>query len=187
VRHPVPALLWMWSRAHFRNPAANRIAKRGARNLASELSFVDRSGPGGSGDQTERMARRVRVHVVATGQAPCTKPQHRFLRAVEIVNHHIEVKLLRAGRVRPIRRLMIRGELKSQSRSLGVFRGYDPVLRLIGDGKSQEFRIERCQGYWVGTIDDYVVFATNHALSLVQNDLSRAGSCQSVRTRGQGI
>jgi hypothetical protein len=51
----------------------------------------------------------------------------------DVVDHDVEVKLLRPLGIRPPRGLVVRGELEGDSRTHIVGGNHDPVVTVIGD------------------------------------------------------
>lgn len=61
------------------------------------------------------MPGRVGVDVISLGELSGTERQHLALGDVQVVDHHVEVELLRSGRIRPSRPLVIESELKREA------------------------------------------------------------------------
>jgi hypothetical protein len=80
----------------------------------------------------------------------------------EIVDHDIEMNLLRVGGIWPAGRHEIGRELESESRRGVVARDHDPVVRLEDDWQANKGRVETSQPGGIRTVDDDVVVASNH-------------------------
>ena len=74
---------------------------------------VDWRSPARSQHKAERVSRGVGVDVVTFGQQPGAEGHHLCLRHVEVVDHDVEVQLLRVPGVRPRRRLVVSHPLES--------------------------------------------------------------------------
>jgi hypothetical protein len=68
---------------------------------------------------------------------------------------------------------MIRCQLECDPRCGVVFRHHDPVVTPVGHGEAQKLRIELGERSWVGTVDDHMVKATNHAANCAIRCCSR--------------
>jgi len=87
----------------------------------------------------------------------------------DALDHHVQVHLLRDDRAWPGGWAMVGGELKCQPGCRVVLGDHDEVFAVIGDGLTQQFRIEPCQRSRIWTIEDEVVNSSEHApmISLV--------------------
>jgi hypothetical protein len=63
-----------------------------------------------------------------------------------VLHHHVQVHLLRPGRVGPGRRLVIGRELEGQAGRGVVGRHHDEVVAAVGDGLAQQLGIEGGEG-----------------------------------------
>src|SRR4051812_11715717 len=75
---------------------------------------ADRWSPRRPGYQAEGVTRRVGVHVLSAGQAPRAEREHTSLPLGQIIDHDVEMDLLRLGRVRPPWRLVVGRQLESE-------------------------------------------------------------------------
>jgi hypothetical protein len=82
-----------------------------------------------------------------------------------VIHHHVEVTLLRPLGIWPPRSLMLRCQLERDPRCGVALRYYEPVVTPVGHRQAQKFRIELRERSRVGTVDDHMVKATNHAAS----------------------
>ena len=84
----------------------------------------------------------------------------------QIVDHDVEVHLLRNPRIGPGRCQVLRSQLKGQPRRGLVVGDHDPVLRPVGDRKPEKLRIELRKAGGVRGVDDDVVHSTEHPPSV---------------------
>lgn len=97
--------------------------------------------------------------MIAALDATRAEFQYEWFGGVEVVDHDVDVELLRPRRVRPLRRDVVRSKLEGEPRCHVVIEDDDPVIRTIGDRQAEQFRVERCQSVRVGAVDDDVVAA----------------------------
>lgn len=83
---------------------------------AVRLGGVDRRSPCWPRDEAERVPGRIGVHMVTTGQLSGTKCQDAGLSGGYIVDHDIQMDLLRLVRVGPPRRPVGRDALEGDAR-----------------------------------------------------------------------
>ena len=109
------------------------------------------------------MPGRNRVHAPALGRQPSgAEREHLSLSGVEVVDHDVEVDLLRPVRVQPLRWLVIRGQLEGHARGRVVPRDHYEVRRLVGDRQAEQLGVERGQRGRVGAVDDHVMQPSDH-------------------------
>jgi hypothetical protein len=111
------------------------------------------------------MPGRVRIYprvAVAARQPPGTQRQHARLGGVYVVDHDVEMHLLRPARVGPLRRLEIGRQLEPDARGFVISRDDGKVVLLPGDGQAEELGIEPRERNRVGTVHDHVVKASDH-------------------------
>lgn len=108
------------------------------------------------------MARRVRKDVIDSRQLASSQRQHLRYGSVKIVDHHIEVELLRLLGVGPSRRSMVGRRLKGKTGGRVGRRDHDPVRAGVGHRQAEEFGVERGQRRGIRAVDDHVVGAADH-------------------------
>jgi hypothetical protein len=79
-----------------------------------------------------------------------------------VLDHDVEMELLRYGRVWPGGRLMAGRELECQPGRLLAAGDHDPVVTAVGDGQSQQLGVERGERGGVGTIENYMMQTSDH-------------------------
>ena len=83
-------------------------------------------------------------------QAPRSQGQHARPGGFDVIDHDVEVHLLRPGRVRPPGRLEVRGQLEADPRGRVAGRHDREVVLLPGDGQPEQPGVERGQRGRVG-------------------------------------
>jgi hypothetical protein len=112
---------------------------------------------------------------VRPGELGCTQREHRRDRRVDVLDHDVEVDLLRYATVRPGRSFVIRGELEGKPGGGVVGCDYDPVVAVIGDRLVQQFRIEGCEPARVRTVQHDMMQPTDHGRDSGTAPLRRHG------------
>lgn len=107
------------------------------------------------------MTRWVGVDVL-TGQPPRAQRQHLRRGGPDVLDHDVEVELLRPLRVRPPRRLVVWRQLKGDSRGGVVLGDHYPVLTAVRDAQAKQLGVESSQRRRVGTVDDHVMKTSDH-------------------------
>jgi hypothetical protein len=87
---------------------------------------------------------------------------------LDVLDHDIEVELLRSSRIWPPRRLVIRSALKRDAGRCVALRDDDPVLARVRDLKAKQFGVEAREGRWLWAVDDHVMEAPDHVASISQ-------------------
>src|SRR6185295_5491330 len=126
---------------------------------------ADGRGPARPGYEAERMPGRVRIYpgaAVPARQPPGTERQHARLGGGDVVDHDVEMDLLRPARVGPLRRLEIGRQLESDARGFVVAGDDGKVVFLPGDGQAEKLGIEPRERSRVGTVHDQVGKAADH-------------------------
>ena len=110
------------------------------------------------------MPGRISKHAFAVefGRA---KTKHVRRRIGDVLDHDVEVHLLRDGRARPGRRTMARSELERETGGRLVGRDDYEIVAGVGDRMFQECGVEPCEPSRVRTVEDEVVQASAHALN----------------------
>jgi hypothetical protein len=118
--------------------------------------------PPGAGYEAEGMACRVRVDVLTLGDPSAPDGDDLRVRTVGILDHHVDVELLRARWVRPCRGLVVGCQLEGESGGVVVLPNHDPVVGFVGDGQAEEFGIELGESARVWAVDHDVMAAPDH-------------------------
>jgi hypothetical protein len=99
-------------------------------------------------------------------QPPGTERLDLRLGGRDVVDHHVQVHLLRPLRVTPLRGPVVGRELEREPRRVRPLRDDHPVVASVGHVQSQQLGVERGQGRRVGTVQYDVVSASDHGTSM---------------------
>lgn len=119
-------------------------------------------------DEAERVPGRVGVDVVATVESVGAEREYAGFGLVKVVDHDIEVDLLRAVRIGPSGWLVIDGELEGEPGRGVVLRDDDSVGGAERHRQAEQLRVEVGQAGWVWAVDYDMVTASNHDGMLAQ-------------------
>lgn len=92
-----------------------------------------------------------------------TKGQDAYAGRLDVVDHDIEVDLLRVGRVRPAGRDMVRGALERKPGAVVIDGDDHKVVGAVHYGPAEQGRIKPGQGQRVRAVNHEVVQAPDHA------------------------
>jgi len=99
---------------------------------------------------------------VPARQPPGTQCQHPRLGGVDVVDHDVEMDLLRPAWVGPPRRLEIGRQLEPDARGFVISGDDGKVVLLPGDWQAEELGVEPRKRNRVGAVHDHVVKASDH-------------------------
>ena len=102
--------------------------------------------------------------------------KHMRCRVGDTLDHDVEVHLLRDGCIRPGRQTMARSELEPESGGCVVGRHDNESVACVGDRMVQECGVEPCEPSRVGTVENDVVQASEHAFNGLRRRLQLAAS-----------
>jgi hypothetical protein len=131
--------------------------------LAVPLPYGRR--PRRPGYEAKGMPGRVGEHLSC--QPTSSELENAWASVRDVVDHDVEVKLLRPLGIRPPRRLVIRGTLECDSGTHIVGGNHDPVVSVVGNRQAEELRVKSRKRSWIGTVDYHVMKSPNHEKSLV--------------------
>jgi hypothetical protein len=119
------------------------------------------------------MARGVGIHVLAVqpGRAECQDARGG---GDNVLDHDVEVELLRDSRVGPGRRPVIGSSLECQARRLAVGGDYHPVVASVGNWLAQQPGVERGEHRRVGAVQDHMMQPSGHGTDGARSLRSRA-------------
>jgi hypothetical protein len=103
---------------------------------------------------------RIGEHSVA-GQLRGAQGQHAGGGLGHILDHHVQVDLLRHGHLRPGRRAVVRRALEGEPGRAVVVGHHDEVVVGVGDRLAQQAAVERGQGVRIRAVQDDVVQAAD--------------------------
>jgi hypothetical protein len=103
------------------------------------------------------MASRICVHVVTDTESSRSNRARGFVRHLEVVDHDIDVELLRPSRVGPHRWLVVGRKLEGEARRLAVLGNHHPLIGLVGDRQAEELAVDESEHSRIATVDHYVV------------------------------
>src|ERR1022692_416009 len=128
------------------------------------LPVADRSSPGRPRYQAERMTGRIGIHTGAAArrQPPGAERHDPGIGRINIVDHDIQVKLLRPARIWPLGRLVARRELERYAGRCAGCRDHREIVFLPGDRQAGQFRVEGGERGRGGAVDDHVMQAPDH-------------------------
>jgi hypothetical protein len=118
------------------------------------------------------MPRRVGVHperplAVLRVERGGAEREHPLLGGVHVLDHHVDVELLRVLGGRPLRRYVTGGGLERELRAVGPLEVHPPVAVVL-DRPADELGVEAGEGDGIGTVQyDGSDLADAHASSSV--------------------
>jgi hypothetical protein len=129
------------------------------------------------------VACRVGEHVAAQPAGP--EFQNPVGRLRHVVDHDVDVELLREIRVRPPRRPVIGSELEGHAGSAFAGGDDDPVVAQVGDRHPDQLAVERRQLPRVRAVDHHVVHPPDHGLAdhLPDRETVRSPGCGVMAVR----
>jgi hypothetical protein len=104
------------------------------------------------------------------GRRIAPEGEHLRLGLIDVVDHDVDMELLREGRVGPARRLVVGGVLEAQADGPAVA-DIDPVPIHPGDRQAQQLRIEPRQRPRIWTVEHHTSQSTDHLRSFLSRDL----------------
>lgn len=82
----------------------------------------------------------------------------------DVVDHDVELELLRPVWIGPLSGPLVRGKLKRDSGGPIVAGYHDPVAAVVGNRQPQELGVEGRERAGIGAVDNRVVKSPNHDL-----------------------
>lgn len=116
----------------------------------------DGCGPTWPPDEAERVSGRIGEHSVAV-ESHGAESKDSGPRGADVLDHDVEVHLLRDGRARPRRRTMIGGELECELGCRVVLCDDDEIVAVVGDRLAQQRGVEPCESSEIGAVKDAMV------------------------------
>lgn len=118
-------------------------------------------------DQAEGMPCRVAIDPEAlpsSRKPPSSQGQHLLLSAVDVGYRYVQMHLLRAAGVGPLRRLQVRRHLEGQPGQARRITDDHPVTVILHPLHAEQFLIEGCQTMRIRAVDHKSVPPSDHSI-----------------------
>jgi hypothetical protein len=130
------------------------------------------------------MTGRIGIDVLAV--ALCrTQRQHSWARCCNVLDHDVEVELLRHGGIRPGRWPVAGGTLECQARGRIAGGDHDPVAVTVCHRQAQQGGVEPGEGTGVWAIQDHMVHPSDHAADHARHGEAAERRASASRSAGE--